>query len=226
VERSERLSPDAPVGAALDRALDDVMALPNLVALFGREATANPVEEFSRHFGRRIRHVVATSLATNNPWLTQMLLGRFAGTGMATVESEPVQTEVRDSPARRDRLVQPSEGGCYPWLLAPAPGRMPEVRFANTTMQLMIESAEAGAWDIIHLSNILDWQTPEQSAQLLERAHQALAPAGRIVIRQLNSNLRVPEAGQPIRWLPEEAARLHAVDRSFFYRELHIGTKG
>jgi S-adenosylmethionine-diacylglycerol 3-amino-3-carboxypropyl transferase len=214
------------VGAALDRALDDVMALPNLVALFGREATANPVEEFSRHFGRRIRHVVATSLATNNPWLTQMLLGRFAGTGMATFESDRNQAEFRDSPARRDRLLPPSLVGCYPWLLAPAPARMPEICFATTTMQLMLESADSGAWDVIQLSNILDWLTPEQSAQLLEHANRALSPGGRLVIRQLNSSLCIPEAGQAIRWLPEEAARLHATDRSFFYRELHIGTKG
>jgi S-adenosylmethionine-diacylglycerol 3-amino-3-carboxypropyl transferase len=44
------IGPTTRLGRRLDEAMDRVMALPNLVRLFGAEATQNSREPFSRHF--------------------------------------------------------------------------------------------------------------------------------------------------------------------------------
>ncbi len=103
-ERVRRGAPTTRLGMALDLALDRVMALPNLVRLFGSDATRNSREPFSRHFARRIRHALAALPTRNNPYLWQMLLGRFP------------------------------PGVRYHWLDAPAPGRMPHVTESIGTM--------------------------------------------------------------------------------------------
>jgi len=103
-EQSRTADPATHLGGALDAAFDSVMALPNLIGLFGEAATRNRCEPFSRHFARRTRHALATLPAANNPYLWQMLQGRF-----------------------------PS-GVVYPWLEAATPSRMPEVIWTVTTM--------------------------------------------------------------------------------------------
>lgn len=78
-EQNRRIAANTNFGRLLDQALDEVMALTNLVQLFGKEATANPLEEFSRHFANRIRYAFATFPAASNPYLWQMLCGRYPG---------------------------------------------------------------------------------------------------------------------------------------------------
>jgi len=46
-----------------------------------------------------------------------------------------------------------------------------------------------------------------------------------VLIRQLNSTLDIPALGAQFAWEESEAAALHAADRSFFYRGLHLGRK-
>jgi S-adenosylmethionine-diacylglycerol 3-amino-3-carboxypropyl transferase len=194
-EQTRLVAADAELGVALDQALDQVFSLSNLVVLFGPDATANRVEDFSRHFARRIRAWLAAHPASESPWLAQMLVGRF---GIAQ---------------------------SYPWLGMPAPASFPKVIWTRDTMQSVLASAEVDSFDFIHLSNILDWLSPGESAGLMEHAWKALARGGRMVIRQLNSALDIPATGPQFNWLKDEANRLHATDRSFFYRELHVGTK-
>ena len=184
---------DAPLGRALDDALDDAMWLPNLVALFSERATRNPVEPFARHFARRTRHALATLPAASNPWLWQMYAGRFP------------------------------DGVTYPWLSAPAPARLPEVRWSCASMEAALPTV--GGFDLVHLSNILDWLAPDEARGLLDSAASALRPGGLVLIRQLNSTLDIPSPGPAFEWLEGEAAELHARDRSFFYRALHLGRK-
>ncbi len=83
----------------------------------------------------------------------------------------------------------------------------------------------AGIYDFIHLSNILDWLSPEEARTTLDLAHTALRPGGWTLIRQLNSTLDIPRLGSGFDWHTEEAESLHACDRSFFYRALHLGRK-
>ena len=59
----------------------------------------------------------------------------------------------------------------------------------------------------------------------LELAWGALRPGGWTLIRQLNSVLDIPGLGRRFNWHTAEANDLHARDRSFFYRALHLGSK-
>ena len=108
-EQSRRADPATRLGGTLDAAFDSVMALPNLVALFGEAATRNRCEPFSRHFARRTRQVLATLPAAGNPYLWQMLRGQFP------------------------------PGVVYPWLQAAAPPCMPEVFWTVTNMAEVLE---------------------------------------------------------------------------------------
>jgi len=103
-EQARRVDATTALGRALEEAFERVMALPNLVKLFGEGATGNRREPFSRHFASRTRHVLATMSAAETPYLSQMLLGRF--TNMVV----------------------------YPWLAAKAPSQMPNITWATTTM--------------------------------------------------------------------------------------------
>lgn len=191
-EQARRVAPDTPLGRALDAALDAAMSLPNLVALFGEGATQNPVEPFARHFGRRIRHALATLPAATNPFLWQMLLGRYP----------------HEHPAD--------------WLALPRPAALPPFTYERAFMADALRAARA-EFDVVHLSNILDWLSPAEAAATLDAAAGALAPGGWVVIRQLNSTLDIPAAGPMFAW--DDTRERHASDRSFFYRQLHIGRK-
>lgn len=193
-EQARRVTPATPLGRALDEAFDEAMDLPILIHLFGEGATRNRVEPFARHFARRTRHVLATLPAADNPYLWQVLAGRY-----------PPGTEA-------------------PWLAAPAPHRLPQIRWDNTVMTEALRRSP-GSYDFVHLSNILDWLSPEEARATLDLAHAALRPGGCTLIRQLNSTLDIPRFGGGFVWQSEEAQALHAKDRSYFYRALHLGRK-
>ena len=193
-EQARRAAPETALGQALDAAYDEVLALPNLVCLFGEGATQNPVEPFARHFARRTRAALATLPAAANPYLWHMLRGRFP------------------------------EGGTLPWLTLPMTERLSPITLTRGFMAEVL-AAEREAYDFVHLSNILDWLTPDEARHTLRVAHQALRPGGQVFIRQLNSTLNILALGDSFRWHTFYAAGLLLRDRSFFYRRLHLGTR-
>lgn len=193
-EQAQRVAPGTPLGDRLDAALDTVLALPNLVRLFGAEATNNPVAPFARHFAGRVRHAFATLPAADNPYLWQMLAGRYP------------------------------DGTRVPWLDLPAPARLPEVTFDGRPVAAALADVP-GAFDLAHLSNVLDWLTPEAASATLATAAAALRPGGWVFVRQLNSTLDVRARGPMFDWQVGESDELLARDRSFFYRALHLGRK-
>jgi S-adenosylmethionine-diacylglycerol 3-amino-3-carboxypropyl transferase len=194
IEQALLAAPDTKLGHALDEAFDEVMALPNLVRLFGEEATKNRVEPFSRHFARRTRHVLATIPAADNPYLWQVFMGRFP------------------------------DGIYSPWLSAPIPARVPQITWICAPIAEALREASA-EYNYIHLSNILDWESPDNARATLEMAWQALRPGGMVLIRQLNSTLDVPALSSHFQWQSDLASVLHFRDRSYFYRALHLGKK-
>ena len=54
-----------------------IMALENLVALYGEGATQNPARPFWEHFYLQTVEALNSPLAKNNPFLSQLLLGKF-----------------------------------------------------------------------------------------------------------------------------------------------------
>lgn len=192
VAPGEEVSPDK--ARAINTAFADVMALPNLVALFGEDATCSRRVPFDRHFARRTLDALRAPLARENPFLWQVLRGTF--------------------PSNR----------AYDWLELPVLDALPETRFMNQDMNAALQNA-SGEFDVIHLSNILDWLSPENAFETLEHAWRALRPGGRVVLRQLNSTLNVESLGGRFEWQFNEARDWLARDRSYFYRELFIGVR-
>jgi S-adenosylmethionine-diacylglycerol 3-amino-3-carboxypropyl transferase len=193
-EQSRRIGTGTSLFEGLVRAFESVMALPNLIGLFGEGATRNRVEPFSRHFFNRIMRVLETLPAADNPYLWQLLVGRFP------------------------------DGLLFPWLNLDSPRKLPELNFVLGDMAGALSNFDR-PWDFIHLSNILDWLSPQDAEKTLALACEALRPGGRVIIRQLNSNLDIPSLGRRFSWSHKEANALHFRDRSFFYRGIFLGRK-
>ncbi len=193
-EQARRVRPETSLGRALDAAFEKIMALPNLVALFGEAATRNPREPFAAHFAWRLRHVLGTQPAAGNPFLSQMLLGRFAP-----------QAE-------------------HFWLRSPRVKPRAAISCEESPMLPALEKRK-GEFDLVHLSNILDWLSPDQAREILETTHVALRPGGWLIVRQLNSVLDIPALCAGFAWDDGAGAALLARDRSFFYRAVCVGRR-
>lgn len=182
------------LGDALDAAFERVMSLPNLVALFGTEATQNPRQPFARHFAERTRVALSRFPAAENPFLWQIFAGSF------------------------------SDRHPYDWLHSAAWGGPPvEPLCHRGRMRDVLDSLPPGTADFVHLSNILDWLTPGQAVGTLQSARRALKPGGSVLLRQLNSTLDPTTLDAGIAWNREWGNRMEQRDRSFFYPALHIG---
>ena len=192
--QAARVAPRAELGQHIDRAFDDVMRTSNLVCLFGEAAVRNPAIAFARHFAGRLRHVLATLPANDNPFLWQMLKGCYPP-GLAS-----------------------------PWLTRPRPAHIPRLTWEIGPMGQAL-AARPGAFDFVHLSNILDWLDPEDARATLDLARRALRPGGWTLVRQLNSTLDIERLGDGFEWQATRARRLHRADRSFFYRALYLGRR-
>ena len=116
-------------------------------------------------------------------------------------------------------------GPTWPWLTASGPEKLPGVRYRCAAMSDVLAEMQDQSYELIHLSNILDWIHPLEAKQVLQNACRCLTPGGRVIIRQLNSRLAIPEIDCGLTWMAETASELHAADRSFFYRSLHLGTR-
>lgn len=92
-------------------------------------------------------------------------------------------------------------------------------------MSQVLEQWPPAQFDLVHLSNILDWLSEAEASLLLERAARALRPGGRVLVRQLNSSLDIPRLSSPFAWDESAGARLVERDRSFFYPSIHLGRK-
>ncbi len=121
------------------------------------------------------------------------------------------------------RASHPFEGGAD-WLHLPPRPDLPPVTFSNGLMADVLQ-AQPETYDVVHLSNILDWLSPEAAQTTLLAAYRALRRDGRVVLRQLNSTIDPVAMSTGIQWETAMAENLHAIDRSFFYRRLLIGRK-
>lgn len=93
---------------SLENAFSQVMALPNLVRLFGKEATQNSVLPFSTHFLKRTIQVIRSLPAASNPYLAQLLSGEF-------------KRDVR-----------------YPWLVLPRKEIQTQIKYERSAMATVL----------------------------------------------------------------------------------------
>jgi S-adenosylmethionine-diacylglycerol 3-amino-3-carboxypropyl transferase len=92
-------------------------------------------------------------------------------------------------------------------------------------MLAALDSQPESSVDFLHLSNIIDWLSPEEAHETLAAACRALRSGGRLIIRQLNSSLDIPSLYPGLAWDAEHGRRLQLTDRSFFYPEIHLATR-
>lgn len=195
---SQFAAPTTEFGQVFDRAFEQVMSLPNLVRLFGTEATQNPRQSFAAHFAQRTRVALGRFPAVSNPFLWQIFAGRF-----------PV-------------------GRYYDWLLPECGGGIPcRVRpvYHHEKMDRFLDSLPPGSVDLVHLSNILDWLSPIQAQTTLYSAARALKPGGQVIIRQLNSTLEIPSLPSEFQWDLALGTKLESCDRSYFYPGVFVGVR-
>ena len=200
VNQTALTAPLTPLGMALDDAFETVMTQDNLVRLFGVNATANGEEPFARHFLRRLRICLANLPANTNPYLQSMLLGKM-----------PVHTKNHMLWLSQKQLG--AEGVAET-----------KCEYIAGHMEEVLAGMAKNSLDIVHLSNILDWLPGQAAGTTLAQASRALKSGGLIVIRRLNSSLDIQALSEDFRWLPQ-SKQLHAGDRSFFYKSLHVGEK-
>ncbi len=108
-----------------------------------------------------------------------------------------------------------------PWLALPRPARLPVIAEHRCDLATALARID-GTFTAIHCSNVLDWLAPDAAAEVLERCRRRLARGGVVIVRQLNSTLDLRACAPAFTWLPA-GDRLHARERAFFYRSLHIG---
>lgn len=116
-------------------------------------------------------------------------------------------------------------GPLWPWLGCERQEGIPETEYTHGAMNEVLASQPDHSYDLIHLSNILDWIEPAIAGRMLHNACRCLTLGGLVVIRQLNSRLDIRGLPCGLQWLPELSDSLHSIDRSFFYRSLHVGMK-
>ena len=193
------VEPGTPLGEALDAAFDRVMSLPNLVRMFGTQATQNPRPPFARHFAERSRLALRRFPAVDNPFLWQIFAGRF-------------------SSRQRYDWLQPHAKASGGVLIEPIchQGGMREV----------LDDLPAGHAELVHLSNILDWLNPAEASATLQSVHRVLKPGGIVLLRQLNSTLDIGRLDSGLMWDTDWGRRLEQADRSFFYPAIHVGRRG
>ncbi len=109
------------------------------------------------------------------------------------------------------------------WLLDSSPILTEPEYFQGTMIQALADAPER-SMAFVHLSNILDWLSPEEACETLAAAHRALRPGGFVLIRQLNSSLNIPSLSSSLKWHPEDGRRLQLSDRSFFYPKILLAS--
>lgn len=115
-------------------------------------------------------------------------------------------------------------GHRYDWLQSEAPPQT-QVVWHHGRMVEVLASMPAASADLVHLSNILDWLSPDQAMHTLEAAARALKPGGSLILRQLNSSLEITTPATAIVWDLDLGRQMEARDRSFFYPHIHVGTR-
>lgn len=80
-------------------------------------------------------------------------------------------------------------------------------------------------YDLVHLSNVLDWTSPVESGVLCSRIANEMETGARLTIRQLNNRQSIGHHLPDLEIAYFEGAALVARERSLFYERVIVATK-
>lgn len=81
-------------------------------------------------------------------------------------------------------------------------------------------------YDLVQISNVMDWMDPRSVAALATRLGDDLRPDAQVVVRQLNNHRDLPGVfGPRFDFDPEHDAALAAAERSLFYAHVRVGRR-
>jgi S-adenosylmethionine-diacylglycerol 3-amino-3-carboxypropyl transferase len=102
-----------------------------------------------------------------------------------------------------------------------APARKHRFEYVQATLE-QLEDLEG--FDLIHLSNVLDWMAPDQGAELARRVAAQTRRGAAVIYRQLNNSRDLRAGFAPrLRFSDELSAELLSADRSLFYCKIEAG---
>lgn len=157
--------------------------------------------------------------ATRNP--LRPFAEHFAARTREIVSRQPPQT----NPFLRQILAGDFYPGFrYDWLQGPH-ALLARPLWHHGKMKDLLGSMPAESAALVHLSNILDWLSPEDGQATLLAARRVLKPGGRVIIRQLNSSLEIPALDAGLCWDVALGRAMERRDRSYFYPQIHVGTR-
>ena len=163
------------------------------------------------------------------------LFGKGATQNPRQPFADHFQERTREAQQRPDALENPflqqvlhghfGHSPGWDWLTPWNPPRL-EPTYRHGEMGVVLRGLPDASADFIHLSNILDWLSPEAASEVLRETARVLRPGGLTLVRQLNSSLDIPALSCPLVWDRERGHRLARQDRSYFYPQVHWGRKG
>ncbi|GAM22932.1 hypothetical protein SAMD00019534_061070 [Acytostelium subglobosum LB1] len=194
-EQVRHISSDTEFGRELDAAFDEILHVDNYFAVFGERATSNKGRDFSKRFLQKLRNFLSNHLASSSPFVSQILRADFY------------------------------RGKYYDWYNNPqlVDGPSAELGFHKQGMEEYL--LKARDLDVVHLSNITDWFTPEENLRVLRLAYQALKPNGVVFVRQINTHFDLNAVHIGFVWDQATSEELIRNDRSFFYKIAAVGRK-
>ncbi len=175
-----------------------------LFALFGGDAVQHaPPGSYPRYFRARFEWALAQPDAPANPYLSHLLRGRYGALD------------------RREALPD----YLLPERYAQLEGSAGKVTCETADVARAL-SLHPGPYDMIQLSNILDWSSPEETRALSAPVLEHLAPGGLLLVRQLNNVRPLPTSWmEALDFDPALERALHSLDRSFLYSAVRVGRK-
>ena len=176
-----------------------------LLRRFGRDPAffdECEIEDIGAHYLARAEHALTSIPIWSNPYVTHILSGRFEpGERTPDYLRPAIQSLVRD---RLDRI---------------------DVRTAS--LDDVLRDLPDGSVDAFYLSDVFELATPAQlAATLAEVARVGRAGARICYWNNLVARQRPDALADRLQCDPEEARRLHALDRAFLYSRLVVETVG
>jgi SAM-dependent methyltransferase len=210
------LGPNSPLKHNLDDALDTVFNQDACFLLFGDTPLARyfaKEKALSTYLSERLYWAFKNFAATSNPYLQQMLAGRYRSLG--------------------------SEIDCAPWLTVPVRPQDFDLNFIHIQNGLAktLASQEEASYDLITLSNELDHLEKADQIKTLAAAAKLLKPGGVLLLRSMldtAGSLNVENmptmpssepatSPNPLAWQKLEKSDWE--DRGFLNSQIYLGVK-